>query len=62
MNKMNKAGVIPNSGPDVDAAAYAIGRNHKDMAPLGGIKANMGLGRRGADQPKESPKYPMHRG
>jgi hypothetical protein len=54
--------VIPNSGPDVDAAAYAIGRNHADMKPLGTIKGKTGLGHRGADQPKESPNYPTHRG
>ena len=51
---MSKApSVIPDSTCGVDAAAYAIGRNHKDMAPLGAIKGKTGLGHRGADQPLE---------
>ena len=55
---MDKApSVIPNSGPDVDASAYAIGRNHKDMAPLGTIKGKMGLGHRSEKQPAEHPHF-----
>ena len=58
MSKENKASVIPNSGPGVDAKAYAIGRTHGGNPPakLGVPKGKMGLGHRGADQPKESPK------
>jgi len=60
-----KQSVIPTSGPlPVDAAAYAIGRNHKGMPPakLGVPKGKMGLGRRGPEQPKESPKYKWYDG
>jgi hypothetical protein len=60
--KNERQSVIPTSGPGVDAAAYAEGRKHKDMTPIGGIKANMGLGRRGAEQPKETVKYCRHQG
>jgi hypothetical protein len=57
--KNERQAVIPNSGPDVDAAAYAIGRMHKGEPPakLGVPKAKMGLGRRGPEQPKQTPKY-----
>jgi hypothetical protein len=57
-----KQAVIPDSTCGVDAAAYAEGRKHADMKPIGAIKANMGLGRRGADQPKQTPKYCRHDG
>lgn len=60
--KNERQSVIPDSTCGVDAAAFAIGRKHSDMKPIGGIKANMGIGRRGAEQPKESPKYTTHRG
>jgi len=60
--KNERQSVIPNSGPDVDAAKYALGRKHADMKPLDGIKANMGLGRRGPEQPKETPKFKRHEG
>ena len=55
--------VIPTSGPlTLDMAMYAEGRKHADMKPLGTIKANMGIGRRGADQPKEKVNYTRHDG
>lgn len=59
-----KQAVIPDSTCGVDAAAYAIGRNHKGNPPakLGGIKANMGLGRRSEAQPRETPKFKTYRG
>lgn len=51
--KTKTPSVIPDSTCGVDAAKYAIGRKHSDMGPIGTIKANMGLGRRGAAQPAE---------
>jgi hypothetical protein len=61
--KNERQAVIPTSGPTtLDAAMYAEGRKHADMKPIGTIKANMGIGRRGADQPKQTPKYCRHDG
>jgi len=54
---MSTPSVIPNSTCDVDAAAYAIGRKHADMKPLGTINGKMGLGHRSVDQPAEHPKF-----
>jgi hypothetical protein len=58
-----KQSVIPNSTCDVDAAAYAVGRKHNGMPPAKlGAPKGMGLGRRGADQPKEHTKYKTYKG
>jgi hypothetical protein len=56
--------VIPTSGSGVDAAKYAVGRMHKGNPPaMLPAPKNMGMGRRGADQPKMGvPAFKTHKG
>jgi hypothetical protein len=63
--KNERQAVIPTSGPTtLDTAMYAEGRKHGGNPPakLGVPQGNLGMGRRGADQPKQTVKYTRHNG